>query len=54
MFGTGLLQIRLRVPIPPLQLALHAQGPHSDHPPSSGSPSMSFFEKEKKKKKLLY
>ena len=33
-FGSGLLHNRVRLPVPPLQLALHSQGPHSDHPPS--------------------
>lgn len=44
-FGSGLLHTRFLVPTPPLQLALHAHGPHSDQPPSSGSPSMSVARK---------
>lgn len=39
--GSGELQYRLLVPMPPLQLALHVHGPHSDHPPSKGGPSIS-------------
>lgn len=39
--GSGELQYRFLVPMPPLQLALHTHGPHSDHPPSKGGPSIS-------------
>lgn len=41
ILGSGELQYRFLVPIPPLQLALHVHGPHSDHPPSKGGPSIS-------------
>lgn len=41
MLGFGELQRRFLIPEPPLQLALHAHGPHSDQPPSIGGPSIS-------------
>lgn len=42
MLGGGELQNLCLVPTPPLQLELHAQGPHLDQPPSTASPSISF------------
>lgn len=44
MLGVGESQRRFRIPVPPLQLTLHAHGPHSDQPPSTGGPSISFKE----------
>lgn len=41
IFGLGLVQVRVWIPVPPPQVALHSHLPHDDQPPSRGGPSIS-------------